>query len=55
MILYGDFIFFLIVLIVLLLVIIFGFLGKWSYIYNGVVIVFMIVLIFFFDKYNLFD
>ncbi len=43
---YGDFTFFLIALIALLPVIILGFLGKRSYIYNGVVTAFMIVLIF---------
>ncbi len=43
---YGDFTFFLIALIALLPVIILDFLGKRSYIYNGVVTAFMIVLIF---------
>ncbi|HAR5113360.1 PG:teichoic acid D-alanyltransferase DltB [Staphylococcus aureus] len=52
---YGDFTFFLIALIALLPVIILGFLGKRSYIYNGVVTAFMIVLIFSSDKHNLFD
>ena len=50
---YGDFTFFLIALIALLPVIILGFLGKRSYIYNGVVTAFMIVLIFSSDKHNL--
>ena len=51
---YGTFTFFLIAFIVLIPVIILGFLGKRSYIYNGISTVFMIVLIFSSDKHNLF-
>ncbi|MDH9631780.1 D-alanyl-lipoteichoic acid biosynthesis protein DltB [Staphylococcus capitis] len=50
---YGTFTFFLIVFIVLIPVIILGFLGKRSYIYNGISTAIMIVLIFSSDKHNL--
>lgn len=51
---YGTFTFFLISFIVLIPVIILGFLGKRSYIYNGISTAIMIVLIFSSDKHNLF-
>ncbi|BBD90573.1 DltB membrane protein [Staphylococcus caprae] len=51
---YGTFTFFLIAFIVLIPVIILGFLGKRSYIYNGISTAIMIVLIFSSDKHNLF-
>lgn len=51
---YGTFTFFLIAFIVLLPVIILGFLGKRSYIYNGISIAIMIVIIFASDKYHFF-
>ena len=50
---YGTFTFFLIAFIVLIPVIILGFLGKRSYIYNGISTAIMIVLIFSSDKHNL--
>ncbi|MDH8978578.1 D-alanyl-lipoteichoic acid biosynthesis protein DltB [Staphylococcus epidermidis] len=50
---YGTFTFFLIAFIVLIPVIIFGFLGKRSYIYNGISTAIMIVIIFASDKHNL--
>ena len=50
---YGTFIFFLIAFIVLIPVIILGFLGKRSYIYNGISTAIMIVIIFASDKHNL--
>lgn len=50
---YGTFTFFLIAFIVLIPVIILGFLGKRSYIYNGISTVIMIVIIFASDKHNL--
>ncbi|MFG6256930.1 D-alanyl-lipoteichoic acid biosynthesis protein DltB, partial [Staphylococcus epidermidis] len=43
---YGTFTFFLIAFIVLIPVIILGFLGKRSYIYNGISTAIMIVIIF---------
>lgn len=52
---YGTFTFFLVAFIVLLPVIILGFLGKRSYIYNGISTAIMIVIIFSSDKHNLFD
>lgn len=51
---YGTFTFFLVAFIVLLPVIILGFLGKRSYVYNGISTVIMIVIIFSSDTYNLF-
>ena len=51
---YGTFTFFLVAIIVLLPVIILGFLGKRSYIYNGLSTAIMIVVIFSSDKHNLF-
>lgn len=51
---YGNFTFFLIALIILLPVIIMGFMGKRSYIYNGLSTAAMIVIIFQNDKLNLF-
>lgn len=51
---YGDFTFFLIAFIVLIPVIILGFLGKRSYIYNGISTAIMIVLIFSSHKHNFF-
>ncbi|MDU3951055.1 MAG: D-alanyl-lipoteichoic acid biosynthesis protein DltB, partial [Staphylococcus epidermidis] len=51
---YGTFTFFLIAFIVLIPVIILGFLGKRSYIYNGISTAIMIVIIFASDKHNLF-
>lgn len=53
MISYGTFTFFLIAFIVLIPVIILGFLGKRSYIYNGISTAIMIVLILSSDKHNL--
>ena len=50
---YGTFTFFLIAFIVLIPVIVLGFLGKRSYIYNGISTAIMIVLIFSSDKHNL--
>ncbi|MDR6744774.1 D-alanyl-lipoteichoic acid biosynthesis protein DltB [Staphylococcus epidermidis] len=50
---YGTFTFFLIAFIVLIPVIILGFLGKRSYIYNGISTAIMIVIIFASDKHNL--
>ncbi|WP_367120938.1 D-alanyl-lipoteichoic acid biosynthesis protein DltB [Staphylococcus capitis] len=50
---YGTFTFFLIAFIVLIPVIILGFLGKRSYIYNGISTAIMIVLILSSDKHNL--
>ena len=50
---YGTFTFFLIAFIVLIPVIIPGFLGKRSYIYNGISTAIMIVIIFASDKHNL--
>ena len=50
---YGTFTFLLIAFIVLIPVIILGFLGKRSYIYNGISTAIMIVLIFSSDKHNL--
>lgn len=50
---YGTFTFFLIAFIVLIHVIVLGFLGKRSYIYNGISTAIMIVLIFSSDKHNL--
>lgn len=52
---YGTFTFFLIAFIVLLPVIILGFLGKRSHIYNGLSTLFMIELIFSSTKHNFFD
>lgn len=51
---YGTFTFFLISFIVLIPVIILGFLGKRSYIYNGITTAIMVILIFSSDKHNLF-
>lgn len=50
---YGTFTFFLIAFIVLIPVIILGFLGERSYIYNGISTAIMIVIIFASDKHNL--
>lgn len=50
---YGTFTFFLIAFFVLIPVIILGFLGKRSYIYNGISTAIMIVIIFASDKHNL--
>lgn len=50
---YGTFTFFLIAFIVLIPVIVLGFLGKRSYIYNGISTAIMIVLILSSDKHNL--
>ena len=50
---YGTFTFFLIAFIVLIPVIVLGFLGKRSYIYNGISTAIMIVIIFASDKHNL--
>lgn len=50
---YGTFTFFLIAFIVLIPVIILEFLGKRSYIYNGISTAIMIVIIFASDKHNL--
>ena len=50
---YGTFTFFLIAFIVLIPVIILGFFGKRSYIYNGISTAIMIVIIFASDKHNL--
>ncbi|PTU85335.1 D-alanyl-lipoteichoic acid biosynthesis protein DltB [Staphylococcus pasteuri] len=52
---YGTFTFFLISFIVLIPVIILGFLGKRSYIYNGITTAIMVILIFSSDKHNLFS
>ncbi|MHD0398279.1 D-alanyl-lipoteichoic acid biosynthesis protein DltB [Staphylococcus simulans] len=51
---YGTFSFFLIAFIILIPVIILGFLGKRSYIYNGISTAIMVVIIFSSDKLNLF-
>lgn len=51
---YGTFTFFLIAFILLIPVIILGFLGKRSYIYNGISTAIMIVIIFSSDKLNFF-
>lgn len=51
---YGTFTFFLIAFILLIPVIILGFLGKRSYIYNGISTAIMIVIIFASDKLNFF-
>lgn len=51
---YGTFSFFLIAFILLIPVIILGFLGKRSYIYNGISTAIMVVIIFASDKLNFF-
>ncbi|RIM27321.1 D-alanyl-lipoteichoic acid biosynthesis protein DltB, partial [Staphylococcus cohnii] len=51
---YGDFTFFFIALVILLPVIILGFMGKQSKIYNGLSTAVMIILIFSSTKHNLF-
>ena len=51
---YGDFTFFFIAFLLLIPVIILGFLGKRSRIYNGLSTAIMIMLIFSSDKHNLF-
>ncbi len=52
---YGDFTLLIALIALLPSLAVLGFLGKRSYIYNGVVTAFMIVLIFSSDKHNLFD
>lgn len=51
---YGDFTFFLIAFVILLPVIILGFMGKQSKIYNGLSTAVMIILIFSSNKHHLF-